>query len=133
VLRQRTFFEDRAAPGGDNRKDLAWFRADGAEMTDADWLSADIVTHGMFLDGRGIRERGPQGERVTDDSYLLVLHSGADDATVTLPGPEWANAYDVVLDTATEDGTTAVHKAAAEFTMTARSLVLLRAILGDDQ
>jgi isoamylase len=132
VLRQRTFFEGRPTPGGDNLKDLAWFRADGAEMTDADWLSPDVVTLGMYVDGRGIRERGPQGERVTDDSYLLMLHSGADDATVTLPGAEWANAYAVVIDTAAADGATAVHKAAADMTMSARSVVLLRAILGDD-
>jgi glycogen operon protein len=131
VLRQRMFFEGRPAPGGDSRKDLAWFRTDGAEMTDADWLSPDVVTLGMYVDGRGIRERGRHGDRVVDDTYLLLLHSGSDDTTVTLPGAEWANAYDVVLDTATDEVTTAAHKAAAEMTVSAHSLVLLRAILGD--
>ena len=36
----------------------------------------------MYLDGDGIRHRGPRGERLTDESYLLVLHAGAEDAHV---------------------------------------------------
>ncbi len=104
VLRQRAFFAGRAVPGGDGRKDLAWFRPDGTEMTEREWHSPDTRTLGMYLDGEGIRQRGPQGERVTDESYLLVLHAGAEDATFTLPGPPWASGYQVVVDTAYGDG-----------------------------
>jgi len=126
VLRQRTFFEGRPAPAGDANKDLAWFRADGCEMADADWPAAAVMTLGMYVDGRDIRERGPQGETVVDDSYLVLLHAAAEDATVTLPGTEWAASWSVLFDTASETGRPAestVHKAAEEITVTARSLL----------
>ena len=82
VLRQRGFFAGRPVPGGDGRKDLAWLRADGTEMTEREWHAPDLRTLGMYLDGDGIRHRGPRGERLTDESYLLVLHAGAEDTHV---------------------------------------------------
>ena len=104
VLRQRAFFAGRAVPGGEGRKDLAWFRPDGTEMTEREWHSPDTRTLGMYFDGEGIRQRGARGERLTDESYLLVLHAGAEDATFTLPGLPWATGYQVVVDTAYGDG-----------------------------
>jgi pullulanase/glycogen debranching enzyme len=83
-------------------KDLAWFRGDGRELADDDWRDAAQATLAMYLDGQGIRMRGPRGERVADDSLLLVLHTGDEDAEVVLPGAPWARAYDVLLDTADE-------------------------------
>ena len=91
-------------PGGEGRKDLAWFRPDGAEMTEREWHSPDTHTMGVYLDGDGIRQRGPRGERLTDESYLLILHAGPEDATFTLPGPPWATGYEVVVDAAYGDG-----------------------------
>ena len=45
-------------------------------MTEREWHSPDLRTLGMYLDGDGIRHRGPRGERLADESYLLVLHAG---------------------------------------------------------
>jgi isoamylase len=132
VLRQRAFFAGRPVPGGDGRKDLAWFRPDGTEMTEREWHSPDTRTLGMYLDGEGIRQRGPRGERLTDESYLLVLHSGAEDATFTLPGPPWATGYQVVADTAYGDGLppagTDRPASGLDLPLAARSAVLLRAV-----
>jgi isoamylase len=117
-------------PGGDDCKDLAWFRADGAEMTAADWFSSATRTIGMYLDGRGIRQRGPRGERLLDDSYLLVLHAGDHDTVFALPAEPWASGYDVVVDTVYEDGlppaAAARLAAGPDLPLTARSAVLLR-------
>ena len=41
---------------------------------------AAAPTLGMYLDGCGMRTRGPRGEQVVDDSFLVVLHAGADAA-----------------------------------------------------
>jgi glycogen operon protein len=130
VLRQRAFFEGRPVPGGDGCKDLAWFRADGAEMTDTDWFSSATRTIGMYLDGRGIRQRGPRGERLLDESYLLVLHAGEHDTVFALPAEPWASGYDVVIDTVYEDGlppaAAARLAAGPDLPLTAHSAVLLR-------
>jgi glycogen operon protein len=132
VLRQRGFFAGRPVPGGGGRKDLAWFRFDGTEMTDREWHSEDTRTLGMYLDGEALRQRGPRGERLTDDSYLLILHAGAEDATFVLPGMPWATGYEVVVDTTYADGLppAGMDRPAAgiELPVPARSAVLLRAV-----
>jgi isoamylase len=99
VFRQKAFFSGHAL-GEDGVKDLAWFGPDGHELADEQWYDPALQTIGMYVDGRGIRTRGPQGERITDDSFLLVLHAGADDIDLVLPGQPWAEGYDLLLDTA---------------------------------
>ncbi len=126
VFRQGAFFSGRALGQDGVVKDLAWFSADGREVTREQWFDAGVRTLGMYLDGHGIRTRGPRGERVVDDSFLLLLHTEPSDTVVSLPGPPWAESYEVVLDTAL------VHaegeKATGVLDLCARSLVLLRAL-----
>ncbi|MDT7549566.1 MAG: isoamylase, partial [Actinomycetota bacterium] len=126
VFRQKAFF--RGQPIGDEGvKDLAWFGTDGVELTDAEWFDPHQHTIAMYLDGGGIKTRGPRGERVVDDSFLLVLHTGDKDAELVLPQSPWASSYDVVFDTTDESGTrTAAYKACDRLPLTARSVVLLR-------
>jgi isoamylase len=127
VLRQRTFFLGR--PGIDGVKDLAWFDRDGTELADEQWFDPARGTLAMYLDGRGIRMRGPCGEPVADDSLLLVLHTGAEDDEVVLPGPPWASSYDLLLDT-TDDrpGPGGSFTAGGALPVRGRSVVLLRAV-----
>jgi glycogen operon protein len=125
VFRQRAFFVGDAI-SDDGTKDLAWFSAEGAEMSEADWSSRTARTLGMFLSGKGIRTRGPRGERIVDDSFLLLLHSGSEEATFRLPGPPWASTYAVELDTANADAERRELKAEESIPLTPRSLLLLR-------
>nr|WSW66700.1 glycogen debranching protein GlgX [Streptomyces sp. NBC_00995] len=127
VLRRRAFFSGRAqAPDG--LRDLAWFTRQGAEMTEEDWY-APAATVGLYLSGRDIPGRDARGEQVSDDSFLAVLHAGDRPADFLLPGPPWADAYELVLDTSREDQSAApgtVHEGGAPFTVPARSVLLLR-------
>jgi isoamylase len=130
VLRQRAFFEGRAVDGGDGCKDLAWFHPAGHELGDRDWFDAGLRTIGMYLDGRGLRHRGPRGELIVDDSYLLVLHSGDDPVEFALPALPWAACYEVVIDTTEpggDDGSSSVIDGGSTITLDARSVLLLRA------
>ena len=124
VFRQKAFFSGRAL-GSDGVKDICWFGPDGLELTDVEWFDPSVQTIAMYLDGRGIKTRGPRGERVVDDSFLTLFHLGASAAEVTLPGTPWATGYDVVLDTAGERDASAVSGTAIR--LTSRSVVLLRA------
>jgi glycogen operon protein len=127
VFRQRAFFQGRVL-GADGTKDLAWFTPAGVEMDDADWSSPSARTLGMYLNGEGIRTRGPRGERITDDSFLLLLHAGDAAAQFKLPGAPWAASYRLELDTADPNvDSVGELKAGEELTIEARSLVLLRA------
>ena len=108
VLRQSAFFDGRPVIGADGVstgcKDLAWFHPDGHELADADWYNTDLRTIGMYLDGRGLRDRDRRGQLIVDDSYLLILHAGDDPITFTLPDRPWADSFEVVLDTTFSTG-----------------------------
>ena len=129
VFRQKAFFLGRPV-GATGVKDLAWFGPDSAELSDAQWFDPRLHTVGMYLDGGGIRTRGPRGELLRDDSFLLVLHAGPEDVEVTLPGAPWAASYDLVVDTAEEPGPpgSRAYPAAGRLPVTNRSCVLLRVV-----
>ncbi|MEU6930435.1 glycogen debranching protein GlgX [Streptomyces sp. NPDC046374] len=126
VLRRRAFFSGRRA--ADGLRDLAWFTADGTEMTEADWY-APAATLALYLSGRDIPGRDARGEQVTDDSFLAVLHAGHRPVEFRLPGPPWAETYERIVDTAREDQSRApgtVHRGGGTISVAGRSVVLLR-------
>jgi isoamylase len=126
VFRQKAFFSGRSLDD-DGVKDIAWFGADGTELSDGQWFDGSQQTLGMYLDGRGIRTRGPRGERVVDDSFLVVLHAGADDLSLTLPGRPWASSYELLVDTARHGPDADVHQPGVPVAVTGRSVLLFRA------
>jgi glycogen operon protein len=127
VFRQRHFFVGQpAVPGG--RKDVAWFSPSGREMDHGEWWDPHRQTLGLFLAGDAIRSRHRDGTRVTDDSFLLWLHAGADDRAAVLPeGEHWAQEYEVLLDTGRPGRVGSLVPAATAFELAGRSCVLLRA------
>ncbi|MFH8631233.1 glycogen debranching protein GlgX [Streptomyces lydicus] len=131
VLRRRAFFSGRPHEQGGLR-DLAWFTADGTEMTEQDWYTPG-ATLGMYLSGNDISQRDDRGIRIVDDSFLAVLHAAARPRAVTLPGPPWAQSYELLLDTSREDRPGAaerVYPAGGTLTLPERSVVLFRAVPG---
>ncbi|MFF4601366.1 glycogen debranching protein GlgX [Streptomyces sp. NPDC001339] len=128
VLRRRAFFSGRPHGQGGLR-DLAWFTADGTEMTERDWYTPG-ATLGMYLSGNDIAQRDARGIRIVDDSFLAILHAGAEPGAYTLPGPPWASSYELLVDTSREDQRTPPgtrHTAGADIPLPARSVLLLRA------
>ncbi|MDT0455335.1 glycogen debranching protein GlgX [Streptomyces sp. DSM 41527] len=131
VLRRRAFFSGRPHQQGGLR-DLAWFTADGTEMTEQDWYTPG-ATLGMYLSGNDISQRDARGIRLVDDSFLAVLHAADRPCPFTLPGPPWARAYELLVDTAREDqpeATQPPYPAGGSLTLAGRSVVLFRAVPG---
>jgi glycogen operon protein len=128
VFRQRSFFTGAPTGAGHRVPDMAWFRPDGLRMTPAEWTDPETRTLGMYLDGAQIRHRGPRGQQVTDESYLVWFHAGTDDVDAVLPGAPVATGYEVVLDTALEDpfGVAEHVPAGGTLRVTGRSVVVLR-------
>jgi glycogen operon protein len=127
ALRQPEFFEGRTTPSGN--PDLVWFRPDGQEMAETDWFDEGRRTLGMFIDGSHCLSRTRDGELVSDDSWLLLMHAGADPITVTLPHERYGPSYEPFLDTTTPDGSPADPTGVlpgSKLTLEPRSLVLLR-------
>jgi isoamylase len=104
ALRQEAFFEGHEIPGSEvagtgPTRDLAWFAPDGGQLSTADWFDTGLQTIGMYLDGRGIRHRDEHGRPIVDDSYLVQLNAGPEPVTVHLPGPPWADGYQLIVST----------------------------------
>jgi isoamylase len=109
VFRRRRFFAGRpiARPRRTDTQnrwsglpDIAWFQPSGEEMTEQDWDSGFGKCVVAFLNGQGISEVDPRGDRVTDDSFLLCYNAHYEDIEVTLPGEEYGSRWGIVVDTA---------------------------------
>ncbi|MEU6389034.1 glycogen debranching protein GlgX [Streptomyces sp. NPDC046939] len=131
VLRRRAFFSGRPR-SADGLRDLAWFTSRGTEMTEGDWF-APTATLGMYLSGRDIPGRDARGRRVLDDSFLVLMHAGAEERDFVLPGEPWAGAggYEVVVDTGVEEqgvGPGVSYGAGATVRVGGRTVMLLRVV-----
>jgi isoamylase len=126
VLRRQRFFQGQLGRG-QRRKDIAWFRRDGSEMTDRHWRNQQRMSLGMLLNGELIPDRGPRGERIVDDTLLVLLHSHHDETPWQLPSG-WAEWWEVILDTARPEEIAGARRVRGGHALevTPRSLVVLR-------
>jgi glycogen operon protein len=130
VFRRRRFFHGRPVEGThDDLSDIAWFTPEGREMTQRDWTSARASALTVFLNGNAISEPGPRGERITDDSFLLMFNASPKPLDFVVPvdhGRQWQ----VVVDTSRPDGvppdTGAKVHAGETLTLVDRSLTVLQ-------
>jgi glycogen operon protein len=99
IFRRRRFF--RGEPVVDSSvEDIAWLRQDGTRMTPQDWASGSVRTIMVFLNGNGIPERDALGEPILDDSFLVLFNPLPSTVTFTLPGKEYGQMWEIVVDTA---------------------------------
>ncbi len=103
VLRRRQFFYGRRIQGSEV-KDLAWFRQDGKEMTEENWQDPLARCIGLRLAGDAIEEVDARGERITDDTFLIILNSHHEPLSFILPAHRPGVKWEVLLDTRTPDG-----------------------------
>lgn len=99
VFRRRGWFQGRPIHG-EGVDDVGWFVPGGTEMSDEDWSSSSVQSLGVFLNGRGMKCVDEQGERITDDSFYLLLNPHHEPMKFTLPGQNWGSGWLKVLDTA---------------------------------
>ncbi|MGH9110750.1 MAG: hypothetical protein ACRDZN_00355, partial [Acidimicrobiales bacterium] len=99
VFRRRRWFQGRPLR---DTVDIAWLRPDGSEMTDDDWRSSSEACVAMFFNGDAITSPGPRGERVVDDSFLLLVNASPEPRKWTISGT-WGDAWRAVFDTASGD------------------------------
>ncbi|WP_449342435.1 glycogen debranching protein, partial [Streptomyces aurantiogriseus] len=130
VFRRRRFFHGRPVEGThDDLSDIAWFTPEGKEMAQRDWTSAQASALTVFLNGNAISEPGARGERITDDSFLLMFNASPRTLEFVVPvnhGRQWQ----VVVDTAHPEpvtrGADAKVTAGDRLTLVDRSMTVLQ-------
>ena len=80
-------------------KDLTWFALDGTEMTDEQWRAPGVRTLAVQYAGDAIDDRSPRGERIRDDTLLVILNADERPVAFTLPNHDVAQRWEVVFDT----------------------------------
>jgi len=103
VLRRRQFLYGRRIQGSEV-EDLAWFRPDGKEMTEENWGDPLARCIGLRLAGDAIAEVDARGERITDDTLLILLNAHHEPVPFILPAHRRGVRWEVLLDTRTRDG-----------------------------
>ncbi|GID31970.1 glycogen debranching protein GlgX [Paractinoplanes brasiliensis] len=99
IFRRRRFFTGEPV-GESGLPGIAWLRHDGSPMREQDWAPGAARTLAVFLNGNGIYEADALGERIVDDSFLLLFNAAPEEVEFTLPGQAYGNAWEVALDTA---------------------------------
>jgi len=131
VFRRRRFFDGRPVRRGAGAPlpDIAWFTPDSREMSEEDWEAGFGKSVAVFLNGEGIPDRNARGERVVDDSFIMIFNAHDGSIDFTLPPPEWGAKWEIVLDTATPQLAEPAPAAAQSLlTIEARSLCVLRRV-----
>ncbi|MFI6732946.1 glycogen debranching protein GlgX [Nonomuraea sp. NPDC050451] len=128
VFQRRRFFHGRHPDDG--KRDLVWLTPGGTEMTAGDWHIGYAKSLMVYLNGEAITEPGPRGERIVDDSFLLLINAHHENMPFTLPGEECGTGWVPVLDTSHETMEDAFvdegWQAGDLVAVTARSLQVLR-------
>jgi isoamylase len=129
VFCRRRFFQGRPLHGSEVN-DIAWFRPDGTEMNNEDWLNGFAKSFSVFLNGDGIASRDHRGERIRDNSFLLLFNAHHEPLPFSLPtshGSLRARPWHIVVDTAAADPFAEIALSTELLlSVEARSLVVLR-------
>ena len=124
VFRRRHFFHGESL--GAAGPDIAWFRPDGSEMKAEDWSSGFGKAIGVFLNGETIPSPDARGERVVDDSFLVLFNAHHEPLGFTAPAQEWGARWLRMLDTAEAFNEGEAVEAGTPTTVDSRSLALFR-------
>jgi isoamylase len=125
VLRRKLFFYGRAIYS--DVKDLTWFRPDGREMTETDWQNAGTRAFGLRLAGDTIEEVDERGERIVDDTFLILVNAFWEPLPFVLLAHKTGVRWELLLDT--REGETRRGRALRGgriYDMEARSLAVFR-------
>ncbi len=122
VLRRRHWFQGHSIRGS---VDLGWFKPDGSQMGDDDWDAGAAPSVGIFLNGDAITDRDRRGQRITDDSFLLLFNAHAEPVDWTLP-KQWGQWWELVTETADPGRGGETLESSATLQVAGRSVVILQ-------
>ena len=127
VFRRRGWFQGELIQHS-GLEDIAWFLPEGSEMTEENWRHDFAKSLGVFLNGHGIRSKGPKGETIIDDSFYVIFNAYHDELRNVLPPKKYGKQWIKVLDTSETliDETEKKYCAGEAIAVQGRSTVVLK-------
>jgi isoamylase len=126
VFRRRHFFHGESLVET-TLTDIGWFRPDGKGMAGEDWQNGGSSIM-VFLNGDAISSPDERGERVVDDSFVVLFNAHHEDVDFTLPGKDYGKRWLRVLDTADSFNEGALVDAGKKAAVESRSVAILRRV-----
>ncbi|MDQ1391121.1 MAG: isoamylase [Acidimicrobiaceae bacterium] len=127
VFRRREYFQGRALHGG-GVDDVAWFGPDGSEMSEDDWQEGYAKSMAVFLNGEAIPGPDSRGDRIVDDTFLVLFNAHHEPIDFTLPEERFGKRWIRTLDTADAMAEGDQVDANQQTQIQGRSLTLLRRV-----
>ncbi|WP_422117336.1 glycogen debranching protein GlgX [Brachybacterium sp. UNK5269] len=126
IFRRRRFLSGDVREGADSTlPDVEWLDTLGTRMTEADWNDAHNKCLTMFLNGSAIPEPNLRGERIIDDSALVMFNASGNTVDFTLPPAEYGEQWEVVVGTGETIDVGTTLSAAETITRPSHSLMIL--------
>ena len=128
VLLRRRFFYGDAAHGGESKlQEIGWLRPSGEHMRDEDWTAWYARSLMVYVNGHAISEPDRRGEKIVDNSFLLLVNASEEDIEFTIPTEPTgtSKAWKVVIDTQPTKGLPRKLKPKAKVEVESHSLCLL--------
>lgn len=98
IFCRRRWFQGQPIKGA-GLEDIAWFLPEGTEMTEENWNHDFAKSLGVFLNGHGLRSRGPKGEQILDDSFYVIFNAHYEPLSYKLPPKKYGANWTKILDT----------------------------------
>lgn len=98
VFHRRKWFQGQAIHGS-GVIDIAWYNPDGAEMSQEQWEVGYAKSMGLYLNGAKIPSPGPQGQRISDDSFLMFFNAHYELIEFSLPSEFQTWEWQLMIDT----------------------------------
>lgn len=99
AFRRRKWFQGQPIKGK-GLEDIAWFLPEGDEMSEENWNHDYARSLGVFLNGKGLRHVGPEGQAIVDDNFYLIFNAHHESLDYLIPQKIYAKGWKKVLDTA---------------------------------
>ncbi|MBA2353847.1 MAG: glycogen debranching enzyme, partial [Acidobacteria bacterium] len=125
VFRRRRWFQGLELHG---LADIEWFTPGGKVMGSRDWGAGHNKAFSVFLNGQAIPSRGPRGERIVDDSFVVMFNAHYDALRFALPRGGYGSEWSSVIDTAAGAVglTHRVYRSTSRVTLAGRSMLVMQ-------
>lgn len=109
-------------------KDVAWFGANGLELTVDDWRDPDLRCFGMCLCGDSLYEVDHQGKRIVGNTLLVLFNSHWEQASFKLPIYNGVHSWQLVFNSAAKafSKSRSAHLVGSSYRLVPRSMVVFQ-------
>ena len=129
ILNQGKFFHGNIVRHN-GFKDLIWFRKDGSEMTNGDWLNGGLLSMGLIKSGDNLQNIKRRGKPGYENTLMVLLNAEPGETEFIIPSFGIAEKWQMVIDTSSSRGPKGPRRVRSgyTYTMAGRSLTVMKPI-----